>query len=426
MIGILGIPIPTPDHSNEQENALHSKKQNMIVFPDFARGALDVLGQLQANEFDDYRDAEPGKSSIISPYLSGRGEFMKNYLPARFAALCICLSTLAVPFFAQSAEPAVSQRPPAERAVVRVETSLVSIPITVHDRQGKFVSGLRKDDFRVFEDEVEQEIEWFAAVEAPFHLVLLLDSSRSTVFRLEEIQQAALDFVDQLRPQDSVMVISFDDAVNVDAEFTNDHRQLRYAIRNIRTGTTTRLYDAIELAITERLDEVEGRKAIVLFTEGTDTASRLASERATVARVEESDALVYVIRYDTEHDLEDLVLGRGVRIGGMKSGRQREPGYLRGLAKRSGGRFYQAENMPSLNRAFAQISGDLRNQYWITYYPTKAARDGSYRRLRVSVNRSDVILRAREGYRASAEESALGPDPAPGRMDRPTLKRVTQ
>jgi Ca-activated chloride channel homolog len=351
---------------------------------------------------------------------------MNNYLPARFTALCICLSTLAVPLIAQSAEPTLPERPPAEGAAVRVETSLVSTPVTVHDRQGKFVPGLRKGDFRIFEDEVEQEIEWFAAVEVPFHLVLLLDTSRSTVFRLEEIQQAAIDFIDQLRPQDTVMVISFDDAVNVDTEFTNDRRQLRHAIRNIRTGTSTRLYDAIELAITERLDEVSGRKAIVLFTDGTDTASRLSSSRATIARVEESDALVYVVQYDTDRDLQNLVLGRGVGIGGMKSGGQRESGYLRELVERSGARLYQAENMPSLNRAFAQIAGDLRNQYWLSYYPTKAARDGSYRRLRVSVNRSDVVLRAREGYRASAEESAMGPDPAPGRMDRPTLKRVAQ
>jgi Ca-activated chloride channel homolog len=347
---------------------------------------------------------------------------MKNCLPAaRFAALCICLSALGMPLIAQSVGRVVPQRPPA---VVHVETSLVSVPVTVHDREGNIVSGLRKDDFRVFEDEVEQEIEGFASVETPFHLVLLLDSSRSTVFRLEEIKQAAIDFVDQLRPQDSVMVISFDDAVEVNAEFTNEHRQLRRAIRNIRSGTSTRIYDAIELAITERLDEVDGRKAIVLFTEGTDTASRLVSERATVARVEESDALVYVIRYDTEHDLEDLVLGRGVRIGGMKSERQREPAYLRELAERSGARLYQAENLPSLNRAFAQISGDLRKQYWISYYPTKAARDGTYRRLRVSVNRSELILRAREGYRASSEEAAL--EQPPGRMDRPILKRATQ
>jgi Ca-activated chloride channel homolog len=222
------------------------------------------------------------------------------------------------------------------------------------------------------------------------------------------------------------MVISFDDAVNVDAEFTNDRRQLRHAIRNIRTGTSTRLYDAIELAITERLDEVSGRKAIVLFTDGTDTASRLSSSRATIARVEESDTLVYVIQYDTDRDLQNLVLGRGVVIGGMKPGGQRESGYLRELVERSGARLYEAENMPSLNRAFAQIAGELRNQYWLSYYPTKAARDGSYRRLRVSVNRSDVVLRARQGYRASAEGSALVPDTAPGRMDRPTLKRVTQ
>jgi Ca-activated chloride channel homolog len=353
---------------------------------------------------------------------------MKHRLPARCVALCICLSILAVPLplIAQSSQPAGAPKPPVEGAAVRIETSLVSIPVAVLDRQGRFVPGLRKDDFRVFEDEVEQEIEWFAAAEVPFHLVLLLDTSRSTVFRLEEIQQAAIDFVEQLRPQDRVMVISFDDAVNVDSEFTNDRRQLRQAILNTRTGTTTRLYDAVELAITERLDEVEGRKAIVLFTDGTDTASRLADSRSTIIRVEESDALVYVVQYDTDNDLQNLIFGRGVVIGGMKSKGHRDSGYLRELAEHSGARLYQAESVPSLDRAFTQIAGELRNQYWLSYYPTKAARDGSYRRLRVSVNRSHVVLRAREGYRASPEESPIGPDQGPGRTDRPILKRATQ
>jgi Ca-activated chloride channel homolog len=353
---------------------------------------------------------------------------MKHRLPARCVALCICLSTLAVPLplIAQSSQPAGAPKPPVEGATVRIETSLVSIPVAVLDRQGRFVPGLRKDDFRIFEDEVEQEIEWFAAVEVPFHLVLLLDTSRSTVFRLEEIQQAAIDFVNQLRPQDRVMVISFDDALSVDSEFTSDRLQLRQAIRNTRTGTSTRLYDAVELAITERLDELGGRKAIVLFTDGTDTASRLANSRSTVVRVEESDVLVYVVQYDTDNDLQNLIFGRGVVIGGMKSKGHRDSGYLRELAEHSGARLYPAENVPSLDRAFTQIAGELRNQYWLSYYPTKAARDGSYRRLRVSVNRSHVVLRAREGYRASAEESAIGPDQAPGRMNRPILKRAIQ
>jgi Ca-activated chloride channel family protein len=353
---------------------------------------------------------------------------MKHRLSARCAALCICLSILAVPLplIAQSPLPAGAPRQSVEGTAVRIETSLVSIPVAVLDRQGRFVPGLRKGDFRIFEDEVEQEIEWFAAVEVPFHLVLLLDTSRSTVFRLEDIQQAAIDFVDQLRPQDRVMVISFDDAVSVDSEFTSDRRQLRQAIRNTRTGTSTRLYDAVELAITERLDEVGGRKAIVLFTDGADTASRLADSRSTVARVEESDVLVYVVQYNTDNDLQNLVLGRGVVIGGMKSEERRESGYLRELAEHSGARLYRAENLQSLGRAFAQIAGELRNQYWLSYYPTKAARDGSYRRLRVSVKRSDVVLRAREGYRASAEEPVIGPDRAPERMNRPILKRATQ
>lgn len=353
---------------------------------------------------------------------------MKYRLSVQFAAFCLGLSMLVMPLplIAQSTEPTGAPKSHAEGAAVRIETSLVSIPVAVLDGQGKFVPGLKKSDFRIFEDDVEQDIEWFAAVEVPFHLVLLLDTSRSTVFRLEDIQQSAINFVDQLRPQDRVMVISFDDAVSVDSEFTSDRRQLRQAIRNTRTGTSTRLYDAVELAITERLDEVEGRKAIVLFTDGADTASRLANSRSTIVRVEASDVLVYVVQYDTDNDLQNLVLGRGVVIGGMKSEGRRESGYLGELAERSGAKLYRTENVASLDRAFAQIAGELRNQYWLSYYPTKAARDGSYRRLRVSVNRSNAVLRTREGYRASAEESAIGPDQAPGRMNRPILKRATK
>jgi Ca-activated chloride channel homolog len=245
---------------------------------------------------------------------------MKQRLPARCAALCICLSILAVslplPLIAQSPQQTGAPGQSVEGAAVRIETSLVSIPVAVLDRQGRFVPGLRKGDFRIFEDEVEQEIEWFAAVEVPFHLVLLLDTSRSTVFRLEEIQQAAIDFVDQLRPQDRVMVISFDDAVSVDSEFTSDRRQLRLAIRNTRTGTSTRLYDTVELAITERLDEVEGRKAIVLFTDGTDTASRLANSRSTVVRVEELGVLVLRAREGYRLRLRNLSSVRIRRRGG--------------------------------------------------------------------------------------------------------------
>src|SRR5207253_8529594 len=125
-----------------------------------------------------------------------------------------------------------------------------------------------------------------------------LDTSRSTAFKLEDIQRAAIAFVDQLHSSDCVMVVSFDEDVYIDSEFTSNRDQLRRAIYGTRTGGSTKLYDAVDLVITERLNRLQGRKAVVLFTDGVDTSSKLASARSTLERVEESGALVYPIQYN--------------------------------------------------------------------------------------------------------------------------------
>ena len=187
--------------------------------------------------------------------------------------------------------------------VIRVNTTLVTLPVSVMDRDGRYVPNLRKEDFRLWEDGVEQNVAFFASVDKPFSVVLMLDTSGSTRSRLDDIQDAAITFVNQLRPDDQVMVVSFDDQVRVLTEFTSDRYRLRDAIRRTRPGDGTKLYDAVDLVMNQRLNSVAGRKAIVLFTDGVDTTSRHASYASNIRDAEELDALIYPVQYDTYMDM---------------------------------------------------------------------------------------------------------------------------
>src|SRR5205085_8978079 len=189
-----------------------------------------------------------------------------------------------------------------EDEVVRVNTTLVTIPVSVMDRDGKYVPSIAQDEFRIYEDGVEQQLAYFATVEKPFTVALVIDNSTSTKFKTAEIQDAAIAFVDQLRPDDRVMVVAFDEQVRVLAEPTNDRRRLRDAIRHTHNEGNTSLYDAIDFVIHQRFNRIEGRKAIVLFTDGVDTSSRRASYEQNVRDAEELDALVYPVEYDTYDD----------------------------------------------------------------------------------------------------------------------------
>jgi len=361
-------------------------------------------------------------------------------------------------------KPGVPQTPQkGEEAgdTIKIDTTVVSIPVSVLDRDGKFVANLQKRDFKIFEDNVPQEISDFSSVEVPFNVVLLIDTSRSTAFRMEDIQRAAASFVEQLRPDDKVMVVSFDDRVYVDSEFTNDRARLRRAIYGTRTGGGTKLYDAVDLVLTERLEKVDGRKAIVLFSDGVDTTSKYANAMSTLDMIEESGVLAYPIRYGTE---DQFRAGGGNPRGGnrqptiinpfpfplpfpipMPTPRQGrrpivDPGtqfprggspedyrvgaqYMQDLADRSGARLYDADSLVNLDRAFNQVAEELRHQYALSYYPTNAARDGSYRRIRVRVARPNLVVRTRDGYRAEDEKAANNSNGTQrNERNRPTLR----
>src|SRR5438132_3346571 len=227
---------------------------------------------------------------------------------------------------------AQTQNPPASQEnqdeVVRVSTTLVTVTVNARDRHGKVIRDLQRGDFHLFEDGVEQEIIYFdaprgrpddgrAATPAlPLTVALLLDISDSTKFKLDQIQKAAIAFIDQLAPDDRVLVIAFDKRVRVLTEATRDRTALRQAIARVQNGGGTSLYSAIDIAINQQLRNVGGRKTIVLFTDGVDTASVGATMESTVGAVARSDAVVYPVQYNTYGDFADSPSRQTGAIGG--------------------------------------------------------------------------------------------------------------
>jgi len=320
--------------------------------------------------------------------------------------------------------------------IIKVSTTLVTIPVSVMDRDGRYVPNLQKEEFRIWEDGVEQEVAFFQSVDKPFSVVLMLDTSPSTQFRLEDIQDAAISFVSQLRPDDRVMVVSFNDNIKILSEFTTDRSKLNRAIERAKTGDGTRLYDAVDMVINEQLSRVQGRKAIVLFTDGVDTTSRHATFDSNVMDAQELDALIYPVQYDTSRDMNvnnypvgrpDDVWGQilgGIFGGGRRGGGRRGGGggggggrggypprgggmrddyevadrYLMDLANNTGGREYHADSLQNMSSAFANVAEELRRQYSIGYYPKRPPQAGQRRQIKVRARQPNLAVRTRDSY----------------------------
>ena len=304
-----------------------------------------------------------------------------------------------------------------EGDVIRTDTSLVTVPVTVMDRSGRYVPLLRKEQFRISENGVEQKVAYFATNDSPFTVILLIDTSGSTHFRLDDIQDAAINFVSKLKSNDSVMVMSFDDRIDVLCKPTNDREEIEKAIRRTRTGGGTRIYDAVEDVLKKRLDTISGRKAIVLFTDGVDTTSRRASYDSTIRLAEESDAPIYSVDYDTRGDTSPVTglpsPGGGGTIFGWPFPRPSGPGsgpgstigdyrravaYLHALSDKTGGRFYSGDSMFGIGQAFTWIAEELGRQYSLGYYPTTRGKDGERRQIKVRTTEKDLVVKSRESY----------------------------
>jgi VWFA-related protein len=340
----------------------------------------------------------------------------------------------------------------AEGDVVRVETQLVSVATVVTDRNGHPLSGLRPENFTLFEDGKPQRITNFATTETPFEIALLLDTSGSTRDELGLIRDAANAFIGALRPGDRVAIVAFNNTprngsllatVEVASPLADDRQALRQAIAGLGTSNGTPFYDALgriagQVFRDPPRPEMRGRRAIVALTDGVDSSSNSGYDDAR-AKLSRSGVACYFIQVSTEDYVEDRLLkdceddgrltlspkqlerfrqlfvpqaqkeeyqdfcrlGQFERMDISRQLYNLARNEMNEMARSSGGRNFAAASLNEARAAFAQVANEIGTQYSLGYYPANKARDGRFRQIKVELRDvKDATVRAREGYYA--------------------------
>jgi len=311
---------------------------------------------------------------------------------------------------------------------LKVNVDWVYVNASVRDRYtNRAVPDLQKKDFELYENGSLQLIERFESTEAPFSLLLLLDVSGSTKSYLSLIQNASVQFAREIKSNDRMAVATFNSQTRLIQDFTNDRSQIEEAIRRIRSGGGTAFYDALYRSVRDYMDGVEGRKAIVVFSDGVDNqlTGDFGSGSQTIfpdlyREIQEADTLIYTIFLDTEGRqgirrtgmgrgglggiLGDIIFG-GPTIGIPGGGLGDEEAYAQArrelelIADQTGGRMYSPRKTSDLVNVYSEIANDLRVQYTLGYYSHSAGNNGEWREIEVKViDRTDLAVRARRGY----------------------------
>jgi VWFA-related protein len=361
--------------------------------------------------------------------------------------LCGCvvvwltLAAFVSPLAAQEAQDKERQGKPPDIGTIRFNTDLVTIDAIVTDRAGnRITTALKPSDFTIYEDGVRQAINSFSATDAPFNLVLLLDTSGSARDEIELMRRAALRFLEELRPRDRLAIIQFSKEVELLTDLTSDRAEIEDALRLLKPGTGTSFYDSLKLAVDEVFKGVEGRKAVVALTDGVDSFGYTTFGQI-LTEIESSNILTYFLELDTEkfsqagmtRDCSDeshfefsrkqlkkylTEYGKGAVMSEnqlhcalspldraqinqrLYESARRE---LREMADKTAGRVYIVKDLQQLEPAYSQIAAELRTYYSMSYYPTNEAHNGKWRTLRVKVNRPGLAAKTRPGYRAPLE-----------------------
>jgi Ca-activated chloride channel homolog len=385
----------------------------------------------------------------------------------RTALAVLTLFAAALPVFGQGQEEKPQQD--SQQPSIKIGTNLVTVPVIVTDRYGRFVTGLTRKEFTVREEGSPQRIEDFSSTEAPFSVALLIDTSRSTQNKLGKIRKAAETFIKQLLPNDRIMVVSFDEKVRFICDFTSNHAELERAVKSLKSSYMTSLYDAIHRTINEKMNKIQGRKAIVVLTDGVDTASKQATYESAIEMAASAGIITYSVQYETRNDGSSRPIyipgigGSFAPRSGLKwqdapqqkpkpeseeskseseeksntsqpkegapmsapgappssrvNSQRQQPirdryliatDFLRTLAAQSGGLPFRAETIENTSYAFQLIANELHNQYTLTYISTNERRDGNYRAIAVGVNNPDLVVRSRRFYRAPKDEAPSG------------------
>lgn len=276
----------------------------------------------------------------------------------------------------------------AQDPVIRVDVKLIRILASVRDQYGQLFGGLSREDFQIFDDGVEQQTAIFErSTTQPLSVMLMLDISASVAkdlrYELEASQRFAKSLFGEGNTDDQLAVITFNHAVDLVAGFTRRLQRIENALRGIRTGAGTSLYDAFVLA-SEELEGREGRKVIICVSDGGDTASYTKFNAANIA-VQRAQAAVYPIL------VTPVTADAGRNVGGENA--------LQLIAERSGGRVLQPTSYEKLSTSFDEILRDLRTQYLLAYYPKHlSGKRNQFHKLEVRVKRTGLRVSARSGY----------------------------
>ncbi|MCH8320304.1 MAG: VWA domain-containing protein [Acidobacteria bacterium] len=278
-----------------------------------------------------------------------------------------------------------------ETPVIRASVDVVNVLCTVRDRQQRYVTDLKQEDFEIIEDGVRQKVQFFSNETGedaqPMTVVLLIDTSGSVKDKLAFEQEAASEFLSQTlrKNKDLAAVVQFDSEVSLIQDFTYDYSVLENAILSIRAGGSTKLYDAIWVSVNELLRHEVGRRMLVILSDGADTQS-MTRDNEALKIAQEQDVVIY---------------GIGVRSGRFGS----DFGKLKKFAEGTGGLFFNSKvDLQKIREAFMRINRGIKSQYALGYVSTNPRRDGSFREIKVRMKRSGLNVTHRKGYYAPRDE----------------------
>jgi VWFA-related protein len=288
-----------------------------------------------------------------------------------------------------SAGAALAQDPTATVAVddapIKIDTLLLTVPLTVSDKNGHNVPGLKKENFTVFQDGQRQPIEFFFNEEAPMNVAILLDTSFSSRPVLEKIQKAAREFIKVFRPEDRGIIVSFDYRTTFLSDLTADRKKLSKAIGEVqiadRSGSD--LYDAISLVTKKQFASFKGRKAIIVLSDGMVGGKNFSAQQV-LDILRESDTVFYPIIFKTEFYSDE-------RLETQNKSKPLPIEMLRFLSEETTGRFYE-KNAANLNEAFQNIAQELKKQYLIGFYPQNTAQGKAIGHIRIGVDQKDLTI----------------------------------
>jgi Ca-activated chloride channel family protein len=274
-----------------------------------------------------------------------------------------------------------------QEATFRSSTRIVPVITTVLDQQGRLVPSLEREEFTILDNNKPQEITFFQNDVQPFSVVVMLDYSASMTANLDLLKAASEQFILRLLPADKGQVGAFSDKIQFSGEFTSDRDDLIFALNDLQFGNPTRLYDAINESM-EMLKTVDGRKVVLVFTDGDDTASRIGFGDV-LDRARQDEVMIYAIGLESEF------------FNGQRMMRSRPDRALKRLAEETGGGYFELKKTDELSPTFTRVAQELHSQYTLGFTP--AVLDGKEHKLAIRMKQAGMTGRARRSYIASAD-----------------------